>query len=45
MPEPVLLGLAVNEVVANLPNIETLVLIPDLVARALAGLGMKETAR
>jgi hypothetical protein len=45
LPEPVLLGLAVKEVAANLPNIETLVLTPDLVARALAGLGMKETAR
>jgi regulator of protease activity HflC (stomatin/prohibitin superfamily) len=37
--ESVLLALAVKELAANLPNIETLVLSPDLVSKALAQLG------
>lgn len=37
--ETVLLALAVKELAANLPNIETLVLSPDLVSKALAQLG------
>ena len=37
--EAVLLALAVKELAANLPQIETLVLSPDLVSRALAQLG------
>ena len=37
--EPVLLALAVKELAANLPNIETLVLSPDLLTKALAQLG------
>lgn len=43
--ESVLLALAVKELAANLPNIETLVLSPDLVSKALAQLGtVKVTA-
>lgn len=45
LPEGVLLGLAVKELAANLPNVETLVITPDLVARALTQFGIKETAR
>lgn len=37
--ENILLALAVKELAANLPNIETLVLAPDLVSKALAQLG------
>jgi regulator of protease activity HflC (stomatin/prohibitin superfamily) len=37
--EAVLLALAVKELAANLPKIETLVLSPDLVSKALAQLG------
>ncbi|MFT4009432.1 MAG: SPFH domain-containing protein [Nocardioidaceae bacterium] len=37
--ETVLLALAVKELAANLPQIETLVLSPDLVSKALAQLG------
>ncbi len=37
--EAVLLALAVKELAANLPQIETLVLSPDLVSKALAQLG------
>ena len=37
--ETVLLALAAKELAANLPKIETLVLSPDLVSRALAQLG------
>ena len=37
--EAVLLSLAVKELAANLPQIETLVLSPDLVSKALAQLG------
>ncbi|MGN0065933.1 MAG: SPFH domain-containing protein [Nocardioides sp.] len=37
--DAVLLALAVRELAANLPQIETLVLSPDLVTRALAQLG------
>lgn len=37
--ESVLLALAVKELAANLPKIETLVLSPDLVSKALAQLG------
>lgn len=39
VPEAILLGLAVRELAANLPMIETLVLSPDLVSKALAQLG------
>lgn len=39
IPETVLLALAVRELAANLPKIETLVLSPDLVSKALAQLG------
>lgn len=41
--EAVLLSLAVKELAANLPKIETLVLSPDLVSRALAQLGSGKT--
>jgi regulator of protease activity HflC (stomatin/prohibitin superfamily) len=40
LPEAVLLGLAVKELAANLPKIETLVLAPDLLAQALARYGV-----
>jgi len=39
LPEAVILGLAVKELAANLPNIESLVLTPDLLAPVLARLG------
>jgi len=39
VPEAVLLALAVKELAANLPRIDTLVLSPDLVSKALAQLG------
>jgi regulator of protease activity HflC (stomatin/prohibitin superfamily) len=39
LPEAALLGLAAKELAANLPKIETLVLSPDVVTRALAQLG------
>lgn len=39
LPEAVILGLAVRELAANLPNIESLVLTPDLLAPVLARLG------
>lgn len=39
VPETILLALAVKELAANLPRIETLVLSPDLVSKALAQLG------
>jgi len=39
VPEPVLVALAVKELAANLPQIDTLVLSPDLVTKALAQLG------
>lgn len=39
VPEAVLLALAVKELAANLPQIDTLVLSPDLVSKALAQLG------
>jgi len=39
VPQAVLLALAVKELAANLPKIETLVLSPDLVTKALAQLG------
>jgi len=42
LPEGVLLGLAAKELAANLPNIETLVLTPDLLTRTLAGLGTRQ---
>jgi len=45
LPQAVLLGLAVKEVAANMPAIESLVVTPDLLARALTGLGVKELAR
>jgi regulator of protease activity HflC (stomatin/prohibitin superfamily) len=45
LPETVLLGLAVKELAGNLPNVETLVITPDLLARALAQFGIKEPAR
>jgi regulator of protease activity HflC (stomatin/prohibitin superfamily) len=38
LPESVLLGLAVKELAANLPNIENLVLTPDLLAPVLTRL-------
>jgi len=41
LPEAVLLGLAVKELAANLPNIESLVLTPDLLAPVLARLGAR----
>ncbi|MGW4486369.1 SPFH domain-containing protein [Amycolatopsis sp. NPDC004368] len=40
LPEPVLRALAVKELAANLPNIDSLVLTPDLVAPLLARLGL-----
>lgn len=39
VPESVLLALAVKELAANLPDVDTLVLSPDLVSKALAQLG------
>jgi regulator of protease activity HflC (stomatin/prohibitin superfamily) len=45
LPQAVLLALAVKELAANLPAIESLVLTPDLLTRALTGLGVKEPAR
>ncbi|QAY63829.1 hypothetical protein ET495_11925 [Xylanimonas allomyrinae] len=39
VPEAVLLALAVRELAANLPKIDTLVLSPDLVTQALARFG------
>lgn len=39
IPEAIMLGLAVRELAANLPQIDTLVLSPDLVSKALARLG------
>ncbi len=39
LPEAVLLGLAVKELAGNLPQIENLVLTPDLLAPVLAKLG------
>lgn len=44
VPETVLLALAVKELAANLPKIETLVLSPDLVSKALAQLGTGKAA-
>ncbi|MFT4189752.1 MAG: SPFH domain-containing protein [Aeromicrobium sp.] len=40
LPEAVLLGLAVKELAANLPAVETLVLTPDLLSTALAKFGV-----
>ncbi|HEX6325503.1 MAG TPA: SPFH domain-containing protein [Jiangellaceae bacterium] len=45
LPQAVLLALAVKELAANLPAIESLVLTPDLLTRALTGLGVKEPAQ
>jgi len=42
--EAVLLALAVKELAANLPQIDTLVLSPDLVSKALAQLGAGKAA-
>jgi hypothetical protein len=42
--EAVLMALAVKELAANLPKIESLVLSPDLVTRALAQLGSGKAA-
>ena len=39
LPEATLLGLAAKDAAANLPNIESLVLSPDLLTKALARLG------
>jgi len=39
LPETLLLGLAVKELAANLPHIDSLVLTPDLLAPVLARLG------
>ncbi len=44
IPEALMLGLAVKELAANLPNIDTLVVSPDLLSKALAHLGAKEGA-
>lgn len=41
IPEAVLLGLAVKELAANLPHIESLVLTPDLLTPLLARLGVR----
>ncbi|MEV0070346.1 MULTISPECIES: SPFH domain-containing protein [unclassified Amycolatopsis] len=40
LPEPVLRALAVKELAANLPKIDSLVLTPDLIAPLLARLGI-----
>ena len=45
VPEAVLLALAVKELAANLPRIDTLVLSPDLVTKALAELGARKADR
>jgi regulator of protease activity HflC (stomatin/prohibitin superfamily) len=41
LPEAIMLGLAVKELAANLPRIESLVLTPDLLAPLLARLGTR----
>jgi len=41
LPEAVLLGLAVKDLAANLPHIDSLVLTPDLLAPVLARLGAR----
>lgn len=43
--ETVLLALAVKELAANLPRIETLVLSPDVVSTALAQLGVRKLSQ
>lgn len=43
-PTAALLALAAQELAANLPAIDTLVLTPDLVSRALAQLGAREAS-
>ncbi|EGD43196.1 hypothetical protein NBCG_02378 [Nocardioidaceae bacterium Broad-1] len=43
LPEAVLLGLALKELAANLPQIEHLALTPDLLAPVLAKLGARST--
>jgi regulator of protease activity HflC (stomatin/prohibitin superfamily) len=45
LPEAVLMSLALKELAGNLPMIESLVLTPDLVTKALAGLRLQEKAQ
>ena len=45
LPEAIMLGLAAKELAGNLPKIETLVLTPDLLTKALAELGSTSAAR
>ena len=45
LPEAIMLGLAAKELAANLPHIETLVLTPDVLTRALAELGTRSATR
>lgn len=44
LPQGVLMGLALKELAANLPDIEALTITPDLVTQALAGFGLKPAA-
>jgi regulator of protease activity HflC (stomatin/prohibitin superfamily) len=44
LPEAILLGLALKELAANLPKIDSLVLTPDLLAPVLARLGGPRTS-
>jgi regulator of protease activity HflC (stomatin/prohibitin superfamily) len=44
LPEAILLGLALKELAANLPKIDSLVLTPDLLAPVLARLGAARTS-
>lgn len=45
LPQAILFGLAAKELAANLPNIESLVITPDLLTRTLAELGTRQAAR
>lgn len=45
LPEAIMLGLAAKELAGNLPKIETLVLTPDLLTKALAELGTTSADR
>jgi hypothetical protein len=42
LPQETLLGLAVQELAANLPQVQSLVLTPDLLAPVLARLGARQ---
>jgi hypothetical protein len=44
LPQATLLGLAAQELAANLPQVQSLVLTPDLLAPVLARLGAQEAS-